>query len=63
VWERNSLGIPLWTPEVFRQKLEYIHANPVRAGRCELAEDYRYSSAKFYKQNENEWNFLTHYNG
>jgi putative transposase len=20
VWERNSLGIPLWTPEVFQQK-------------------------------------------
>ena len=24
VWERNSLGIPLWTPKVFEQKLDYI---------------------------------------
>jgi putative transposase len=32
VWERNSLGVPLWTPEIFWQKLEYIHNNPVKAG-------------------------------
>jgi len=63
VWERNSLGVPLWTPEVFRQKLDYIHDNPVKAGLCKRPEDYRYSSARFYEKNENDWAFLTHHQG
>ena len=63
VWERNSLGVPLWSPKVFNQKLEYIHNNPVRAGFCQYPEDYKYSSARFYMKNENDWVFLTHYEG
>ncbi len=63
VWERNSLGIPLWTPQVFAQKLDYIHNNPVQAGLCKWPEDYKYSSAKFYQKNEKDWIFLTHYQG
>lgn len=63
VWERNSLSIPLWSTAVFNQKLEYIHLNPVRAGLCTYPEDYKYSSARFYLCNENNWSFLTHYNG
>ncbi len=63
VWERNSLGIALWSQEVFIQKLEYIHSNPVRAGLCDHAEDYSYSSARFYMNNDESWDFLMHYNG
>ncbi|GIL21739.1 MAG: transposase [Bacteroidota bacterium] len=63
VWERNSLGVPLWSPKVFNQKLEYIHNNPVRAGFCQYPEDYKYSSARIYMKNENDWVFLTHYEG
>lgn len=63
VWERNSLGIPLWTPEVFEQKLDYIHNNPVKAGLCKFPEDYKYSSARFYERNEKDWMFLTHHEG
>ncbi len=63
VWERNSLGVPLWTPKVFWQKLDYIHNNPVKAGLCKLAEDYKYSSARFYEKNEKDWIFLTHHEG
>jgi REP element-mobilizing transposase RayT len=63
VWERNSLGIPLFTDEFFFQKLEYIHANPVKAGLCKYPEEYRYSSARFYYKNEKKWDFLVHYNG
>ncbi len=61
VWERNSLCIELRSSQVFKQKLEYIHANPVRAGMCNLAEEYYYSSARFYELNECNWDFLTHY--
>jgi REP element-mobilizing transposase RayT len=63
VWERNSLGIPLWSPEVFWQKLDYIQNNPVKAGLYRLPEDYKYSSARFYERNEKDWVFLTHHNG
>jgi hypothetical protein len=62
-WERNSLGIDLFNPEVFAQKLNYLHNNPVKAGLCRLAEEYQYSSAKFYELGIDEFNFLTHYNG
>ncbi len=61
VWERNSLGIPLWSAEVFNEKLQYIHYNPVKAGLCQYPEDYKYSSARFYELNEKDWLFLTHY--
>jgi hypothetical protein len=44
VWERNSLSIALWSGKVFAQKLEYIHNNPVKAGLCACAEDYKYSA-------------------
>jgi hypothetical protein len=54
VWECNSLNIPLWSPEVFWQKLDYIHNNPVKAGLCRLAEDYKYSSERFYERNEKD---------
>ena len=34
--------------KMWRQKTDYIHNNPVRAGVVEHAEDYLYSSARFY---------------
>ena len=48
-WKRNSMGTELFTPKVFEQKMNYIHENPVRAGSCVHPEDYKYSSAYFYK--------------
>lgn len=60
-WERNALSIELTTLEMLKQKLEYIHYNPVRAGLCDLPEEYRYSSAKFYETGVNDWTFLTHF--
>ncbi len=62
IWERNPLSISLWNQNVFQQKLEYIHNNPVAAGLCELASDYDYSSASFYQKSDNKWEFLTHNN-
>ncbi len=62
IWERNSLSVDLYTDHVFFQKLDYIHYNPVTAGLCELPEDYKYSSARFYETGEDEFGFITHYN-
>ena len=61
IWQPDSLSVDLWTREVFLQKADYIHNNPVKAGLCNLPEEYKYSSASFYVLNTNEWDFLTHY--
>jgi putative transposase len=60
-WERNSLSIELRSPAVFSQKIEYIHYNPVKAGLCNLPEEYYYSSAKFYATGIDDFKILTHY--
>ena len=38
-WERNALSVELKTLEMFKQKLAYIHYNPVLAGLCNLPEN------------------------
>ena len=62
VWERNPLRVALWNQNSFKQKLNYIHNNPVAAGLCAFEEDYHYSSAGFYKKASDNWSFLTHFN-
>ena len=63
VWKREPLGIELLNKTMFTQKPEYIHYNPVRAGLCELPEDYHYSSAKFYHDGRDSFGVLTHFTG
>ena len=63
IWERNALTVDLFTPKVLYQKIDYVHFNPVKAGLCVNAEDYYYSSAKFYTTGVDEFNMLTHYDG
>jgi REP element-mobilizing transposase RayT len=41
---------PIFSENVFMQKVNYIHQNPVRAGLVERAEDYRWSSARIWKR-------------
>jgi putative transposase len=59
-WERNALSVELWSEKVMWQKLKYIHENPVRAGLCRYADEYKYSSAYLYKTGIDNWGFLTH---
>jgi putative transposase len=63
VWERNSLSIEIWNEEIFYQKLNYIHQNPVKANLCNLPEDYEFSSAKYYSSGINNYEFVSHYKG
>ena len=59
-WQRDSLGIEIWSREVAQQKLDYIHGNPV-SGKWLLAKDdisYHYSSAKFYETGIDDFGFL-----
>ena len=44
-WQHTNRPIPLISNEIFYQKLEYIHQNPVTAGFVDRMEDYPYSSA------------------
>ena len=62
-WKRNALSVDLFTDTVFRQKLNYIYQNPVKAGICETPEDYLWSSARFYESGDLTYNFLTYYSG
>jgi putative transposase len=57
-WKRNSLAIDIMSYDVFIQKLNYIHRNPVKAGMCESETDYLYSSSKHYQQMEHPYDFL-----
>ncbi|HEY0741547.1 MAG TPA: transposase [Chryseosolibacter sp.] len=63
VWKRNSLSIPLYSEYVLNQKLRYIHENPVAAGLCSYPEEYHYSSARFYRNNDATFDFLSHIAG
>lgn len=45
-WVQDSHPIELWSDEVFYQKLDYIHLNPVAAGFVEQPEHWIYSSAR-----------------
>ncbi len=62
LWERNPLSIDIYSRNVFIEKLNYIHHNPVQ-GKWNLfryPEDYKYSTAKFYETGKDNWGFLTH---
>jgi len=48
LWTNENHPEELTSNKFFRQKLNYIHENPVRAGLIDHPEDYRYSSARNY---------------
>jgi hypothetical protein len=48
LWQEGSHPKQITTDEVMEQKLEYIHANPVRRGYVDRPEHWRYSSARNY---------------
>ena len=47
-WQQDYHAIELSNEKMWRQRMDYIHNNPVRAGVVKHAEDYLYSSARFY---------------
>jgi len=47
-WEIGSHPQAIMTPDMMRQKLDYIHNNPVRRGYVDAPEHWRYSSARNY---------------
>ncbi|MGE8556644.1 MAG: REP-associated tyrosine transposase [Chryseobacterium jejuense] len=47
-WRHDNKPIELWSNRVIRQKINYVHQNPVEAGLVFRVEDYKYSSAIDY---------------
>jgi len=54
VWQDSYWDVNIYTERFLRQKLNYMHRNPVRAGLVEKPEDYPYSSYRNYVFDE-EW--------
>ena len=48
VWEEGSHPQLIESEAVMRQKLDYIHQNPVKRGYVDLPEHWRHSSARNY---------------
>jgi REP element-mobilizing transposase RayT len=51
-WQHNNKPIELWSNVVIKEKIDYIHNNPVEAGLVYKPEDYIYSSAPDYAGEE-----------
>jgi len=52
--DHHSNALPVFNEGLFMQKVNYIHLNPVRAGLVERAQDYRWSSARWWSQSAAE---------
>ena len=48
VWEPRYYDFNIFTEHKLREKLEYIHMNPVHAGLVVAPADWRWSSYRFY---------------
>lgn len=47
-WQQDNRPIELSSAAMISQKLDYLHANPVKAGYVDKEEEYLYSSARDY---------------
>ena len=49
-WQHHNKSIELWSPKVIKQKLDYIHNNPVETGFVTQPTDWKYSSARNFAE-------------
>jgi hypothetical protein len=52
VWMKEFSAVDIWSRRFIRQKLNYIHMNPVRAGLCDHPGKWRWSSYQAYMPHE-----------
>ena len=50
LWDHHSNVLPIFSEDMFMQKVNYIHQNPLRAGLVERDEDYLWSSVRIWKR-------------
>jgi REP element-mobilizing transposase RayT len=65
IWEHRPLSVSLVSGSMLEQKLDYIHRNPVQEKwtLADTPQNYKYSSARYYYLNTDDWGFITHYAG
>ena len=51
-WQQHNQPIEIWSYPVFKQKLDYIHNNPIETGFVTDPTDWKYSSARNYGNND-----------
>ncbi len=49
-WQHHNKPIELWSSKVIKQKLDYIHNNPVESGFVTEPTDWKYSSARNFAE-------------
>jgi len=54
VWQESFKALPLWSSWMIWQKINYIHANPVKARLVSTASEYRWSSFRDFYHNSGE---------
>ena len=54
VWQQGFKALPLWSLWMIWQKINYIHANPVRTRLVRSAKDYEWSSFRAFYFNSSE---------
>jgi putative transposase len=50
LWQHDSDIFSIVSESMFMQKVNYIHQNPVRSGLVDRAEDYPWSSARYWSK-------------
>jgi putative transposase len=54
-WQPKSYVFHVYSERKLREKLDYMHTNPVKAGLVERAEDWRWSSTRWYLRQQTVW--------
>ncbi len=47
-WQHHNKPIELWSDQVIKQKIDYVHNNPVETGFVTNPTEWKYSSARNY---------------
>jgi hypothetical protein len=48
-WQHHNKPIELWSEKVIKQKIDYIHKNPIESGFITNAIDWKYTSARNFQ--------------
>ena len=51
-WKEQPRALAIYTTPKLREKIDYIHANPVRRGLVQSPEEWPHSSYQFYEREE-----------
>lgn len=49
-WQQHNKPIELWSTAVIKQKIDYIHNNPIQSGFVTNSVDWKYSSARNFQE-------------